>query len=964
MRVACVRCSMSPRSPLPQRKSLAIASLWPAFLLVISLALVAPFVSGCGGGSIAVDLNTIAAIGTPATNVRVNQTLQLTSSYLASGQAMIFYVNGIVGGNATVGTISNAGVYTAPAVVPSPYTVQITSSIAKFPTAVPGSVAIQVWNPIPVLGTVTPNGFSEGTTTVAVDGSQFVYGAQISWNGALVPTTFVSSTELVAKIAAPNPGTFPLTVTNPNPGSASALPLSLKVGPGLVVLTLEPNSGTDVRVSNTLNLGLMVNGTDNPAVTLQVNGIAGGNGVVGTAISNADGSITYNAPPIVPTPSNIVQLTITSVDNPAVSITQNISVMNPIPILTSATPMAFNPGPATIVLTGQKFITGAQVLVNGSPVSTTFNSGTQLTANVDQAQPGNLDLQVINPNPGPATSNDLIATVSGTIPTPIVPPNDAARFLEQATFGPTDADIRTLSLEGYPAWLNQQFAMQPTPTEPAVEQALIVNNPPCAASDVLCNAALFVQNNADEGLVQDTFWQQSLTAPDELRQRVKYALSQIFVISSNNTTSIQNMPRGEASYYDMLGNDAFGNYRQLLQDVTLSPMMGQFLSALGNDKGNATTDPDENYAREVMQLFTIGLWQLNDDGSQQLANGQPIATYSNTDVMGLAAVFTGFSWNIPGNSTDTAWSNCCIYVGPGYGEELLPMQSFPSHHSTVEKDFLGVTIPASGSPDPDGDLKIALDTLFNHPNVPAFFSKQMIQHMVTSNPSPAYISRVAKVFENDGTGVRGNLQAVITAILTDPEARDSATYVGTMQYGKVRESLIRYTEWARAFTAQSRTGSFDVGSTEDPIYGLGEMWLRSPSVFNWFAPGYTPPNSPISAAGLLSPEMQMTNVSTVVGYINYMQDAIGANAQGGPDIFSYYSTEMTLAATPDQLLDRINLLLMSGQMSSTLYNQILAAVDAIPIPSGDQNAINAALLARVQTAIYLTVASPDYAAQQ
>ncbi|MEI9969545.1 MAG: DUF1800 family protein [Terracidiphilus sp.] len=152
-----------------------------------------------------------------------------------------------------------------------------------------------------------------------------------------------------------------------------------------------------------------------------------------------------------------------------------------------------------------------------------------------------------------------------------------------------------------------------------------------------------------------------------------------------------------------------------------------------------TTDPDENYAREVMQLFTIGLWQLNDDGSQKLdGNGNPIPTYSNTDVKGLAAVFTGWSWNIPGDSTDNAWSNCCVYVGPGYGEELLPMQSFPSHHSTVEKDFLGVTIPASGSADPAGDLKIALDTLFNHPNVPAFFSKQLIQHLVTSNPSPAY----------------------------------------------------------------------------------------------------------------------------------------------------------------------------------------------------------------------------------
>jgi uncharacterized protein (DUF1800 family) len=769
----------------------------------------------------------------------------------------------------------------------------------------------------------------------------------------------------VAQIAAPNPGTYPLTVTNPNPGSATAPPLSLKVGPGQVVLQLEPNSGTDVRVSNRLNLGLMVNGTDNPAVTLQVNGIAGGNGVVGTAVSNADGSITYTAPPVVPTPSNIVQLTITSVDNPTVSITQNISVMNPIPILTSATPMAFDTGPATIVLTGQKFITGAQVLVNGSPAPTTFNSGSQLTANVDLTEPGNLDLQVLNPAPGPATSADLIATVNGTPPVPVVSPPDAARFLEQATFGATDASIHHLSLIGYQAWLNEQFNTQFTPSEPAVEQAVIVNNPPCATGDVKCNAALFVQNEADESLVQDAFWQQSLTAPDELRQRVRCALSQLFVISSNNTTSIQSMPRGEASYYDMLGADAFGNFRQLLQDVTLSPMMGQFLSALGNDKGNATTDPDENYAREAMQLFTIGLWQLNDDGSQQLnGSGQPIPTYSNTDVKGLAAVFTGFSWNIPGDASDNAWSNCCIYVGPGYGEELLPMQSFPSHHSTAQKQFLGVTIPASGSPDPNGDLKIALDTLFNHPNLPAFFSKQMIQHLVTSNPSPGYINRVAQVFKNDGTGVRGNLQAVIIAILLDPEARDTATVTTNPQYGKVRESLLRYTEWARAFTAQSRTGSYDVGSTEDPIYGLGEMWLRSPTVFNWFAPGYTPPNTSISAAGLLAPEMQMTNVSTVVGYINYMQDAVGASATGGPDLFSSYATEMTLAATPDHLLDRINLLLMSGQMSATLYNQILAAITAIPIPTSDQNAINAALLARMQTAIYLTVASPDFAAQQ
>ena len=910
------------------------------------------------------NLDSAAAISAPGSDVRVTDTLQLTSKAMAAGEPLTFYVNGVQGGNAEYGTISSTGLYTAPAVVPTPDTVIITSTSNMYPTAPPGQVNVAVWNPIPVLASVTPSGFTEGTTTVIVNGSQFIYGAQISWNGAQVQTTYVSPTELVAQIAAPNPGTFPLTVTNPDPGSASAPPVSLRVGPGQVVLQLQTGQGTDVRVNNSLTFGLTVNGTNNTGVTLQVNGVTGGDASVGTVVQNKDGSITYTAPAVVPTPSNVVQLSLTSVDNPSVSIAQNISVMNPIPILTAATPMSFNPGPATIVLTGQKFITGAQVLVNGEAAPTTFNSGSQLTASVDLTQPGNLDLQVLNPAPGPAASADLIAQVVGTPPVPVVSPEDAARFLDEATFGATDADIRNLSMIGYQAWLNEQFNLPVSPQEPGVEQELIVNNPPCAAGNVQCNANLFVQNNADEWLVQDSFWQHAMTANDELRQRVVYALTQLLVISSNNTTAIENMPRGEANYLDVLGADAFGNFRQLLEDVTLNPMMGQFLSMLGNDKGNATTDPDENYAREVMQLFTIGLWQLNDDGSQKLdGSGNPIPTYSNTDVQGLAKVFTGFSWNIPGNDSDSAWSNCCIYVGPGYGEDLLPMQTFPSHHSTLEKQFLGADIPA-GSSDPSADLKIALDTLFNHPNLPAFFSKQMIQHMVTSNPSPAYVNRVAQVFKDDGTGVRGNLKAVITAILTDPEARDAATDVANPQFGKVREALLRYTEWARAFTAQSRTGSYYVGTTEDPIYGLGEMTLRSPTVFNWFAPGYVPPDTSISAAGLEAPEMQMTNVSTVVGYINYMQDAIGASATAGPDMFSSYATEMSLAATPDQLMDRINLMLMAGQMNSTLYNQILLAVQAIPIPTGDQNAINAALLDRVQTAIYLTMASPDYCAQQ
>jgi uncharacterized protein (DUF1800 family) len=904
-----------------------------------------------------------AAISASSKIIRVNQTLQLNTEQGATGVPVTFYVNGIAGGNATLGTINSNGLYSAPAVVPSPNNITITSSTPSYPKDAPGSVALSVLNPIPIITSLNPSPFSEGTTTVTVNGSQFVYGAQIFWNGTAIPTTFVSSTQLAASIAAPNPGTYTLAIDNPSPGPANSTPQPVLVRPGQVVLTLQTNADTSVRVGNSVNFQLNVTGSNNTAVTLQVNGVTGGNSQVGTAAANTDGSITYTAPLLLPTPNNVVQVTLTSVDNPTVALAQNIEVMNPIPILTSASPLTFNTGAATVVLTGSNFINGAQALVNGTAVPTTFNSGGQLTATLNLTEPGNLDLQVLNPSPGPATSADLIGLVNGTPPIPIVSPQDASRFLQEATFGATDADIRNVSQNGFTPWLNTQFAMAPTLHEPYVEQALIRNNPPCAASDVTCNEKLFVQNDTQEAYVQQSFWQQAIAGNDQ-RQRVKYALSEIFVISSSNNPAVANMPRGEAAYLDLLGADAFGNFRQLLQDVTLNPMMGQFLSVQGNDKGDATRDPDENYAREVMQLLTIGLYQLNPDGSQQLdGSGQPIPTYSNNDVMGLAKVFTGFSWNVPGNSSDTAWGGCCIYVGTGFGEDLLQMASYPSHHSTDEKDFLGVTIPASGSADPNGDLKIALDTLFNHPNLPPFFCKQMIQHLVTSNPSPGYVSRVAAVFQNDGTGVRGNLQAVIQAILLDEEARNSAAASSNPQYGKVREALIRYTEWARAFTAQSRSASYNLGSTEDPIYGLGEMALRSPTVFNWFAPGYVPPGTSIAQAGLVAPEMQMTDVSTVVGYLNYMQGAIGSNAQGGADLYSSYATEMSLAATPDALLDRINLLLMAGEMDDTLRGEIINAVSSITIPTSGQDQINAALANRVMMAVYLTMASPSYSSQ-
>jgi uncharacterized protein (DUF1800 family) len=916
----------------------------------LCLTLGAGLITGCGFSLNEANIIKLSAIS-GGNSLRVTQTMQFKTEAPVS-----WSVNGIPGGNAEIGTIDAKGMYTAPAIVPVPSNqVTIGSSSTIYPSN--GTFGVAVLNPIPIVNTITPGAFAEGQAQVVVNGSAFVYGAQIYWNGAPVPTTYMSGTQLIAVITENTPGTYPVTVVNPDPGSATSKSINALVQPGQVAVKLQPTEYS-VRVNNTITITPTVTGSEDTALTWTVNGVSGGNATIGTI----DAKGVYTAPAVVPNP-NIVVVQATSVDNPSVSTIVNVQVLNPVPILLSASPNnLMSVGSATVVLSGSSFITGATVLENGTPIPTQFNSGTQLTATVDPTVAGPFDLQVMNPDPGAAVSADVVETVAGTPPTPLVAPADASRFLMQATFGGSQADVNHLSTIGYNAWFAEQFAIANTLHEPYAEREMMLNTQPaCAATDATCNQKLFLQTYGDQYFEQP-FWATALTGKDALRKRVQFALSELFVVSSQDAV-VGQMPRGVANYYDMLGNDAFGNYRQLLQDVTLSPMMGIYLSTMANDKGDANRDPDENYAREVMQLLSIGLNQLNPDGTTKLdGSGNPIPTYGLTDVEGLARVFTGFSWNMGGNTSDGAWSGYgASYAGPGFGQDLLPMATYPSHHSTDEKDFLGVTIPA-GSGDPKADLKTALDTLFNHPNTPAFVSRQLIQHLVSSNPSPAYVQRVAAVFQDDGTGTRGNLQAVITAILMDDEARNttSETYTSP-NYGKVQEPLLRFTHMARAFTAESRSGAFDVGTTEDPAYGFGEMASRSPSIFNWFAPGFIPAGTSIESAGLVAPEMEITDVTTVIGYMNTMQAAVSGGYGNNADLYMTLSTETALANTPDALIDRVNLLLLAGQMSSTLRNEISGAVNAIPVPvTGDPSA---ALLARAQTAIFLTVASPEYTAQ-
>lgn len=534
-------------------------------------------------------------------------------------------------------------------------------------------------------------------------------------------------------------------------------------------------------------------------------------------------------------------------------------------------------------------------------------------------------------------------------PTVTLTSNDASRFLTQATYGPTDSDIASVKTLGYSAWIDQQMTVQQSSAQTWMDNrlpALIAVNPKAQLGSMEFEEAV---------------WQGAATGQDQLRERVKLALSEIFVISFQFSDVD---PRGAGSYWDMLGNDAFVNFRTLLNDVTYHPQMGRYLTYIHNLKDNPTTGqtPDENYAREVMQLMTIGLWQLNQDGTQKLdANGKPIPTYSHDDIAGLAKVFTGLGFYSPTPTSTTFYGG-----NKDANAEVKPMIAYDGFHSTSEKDFLGVVIPASTTAATNADIKTALDTIFNHPNVGPFIGKRLIQSLVTSNPSPAYVSRVAAVFNNNGSGVRGDMAAVVKAVLTDTEARDTTSAVASSTFGKLREPMVRLANWMHVFGAKSTSGNWLLGTLSNASQ-LDQSALNSPTVFNFWRPGYVPTNSKIGSAGLLAPEFQVVDEVSVSGYLNTIQTAIQYGIGSSSDIKSTYDNEISLAATPQALVDRLNLLLCYGQMSTALQSKIVTAITAIAIPSGatvTQAQITAAQTQRVQLAVLMTMASGDYLAQR
>ena len=509
---------------------------------------------------------------------------------------------------------------------------------------------------------------------------------------------------------------------------------------------------------------------------------------------------------------------------------------------------------------------------------------------------------------------------------------DAVRLLEQSTFGPNDTLVAHVMQVGMQAFLSEQYAAAPSTYPllkyvPAGQQATFcpADPDPTCARDYY---SLF--------LLQNAFFTNALNGPDQLRQRVAFALSQILVTSGLTV----NLAYGLAKYQQIFLDNAFGNYEDILTRVTLSPVMGDYLNMVNNDKPANGVNPNENYAREFMQLFSIGVWQLNQDGTQTLdSTGLPIPTYGQAEIEGFAHVFTGWTYPaLPGAPSRT--HNPKNFLG-----DMVPVDS--NHDKGAKLLLNGVTLPAGGTI--QSDLTAAVHNVFMHSNIGPFIGKQLIQKLVTGDPSPQYVSRVAASFNDNGQGVRGDMKAVISAILNDPEARTAAK--GSASYGKLREPVLWMAAAARALNTQTDGVFFGQQSGQ-----LGQQLFYPASVFNYYPPTYLLPDTTH-----LAPEFAIQNSSTAINRYNFantlafgtiaplstLSGAIGTTPNWGP--------LAALAGNPGALLDELDTLMMYGIMPAAMRSTITSAVNAIPVNNPQL---------RAKTAFYLVVTSAEYQAER
>ncbi|MEP0391118.1 MAG: DUF1800 family protein [Erythrobacter sp.] len=530
----------------------------------------------------------------------------------------------------------------------------------------------------------------------------------------------------------------------------------------------------------------------------------------------------------------------------------------------------------------------------------------------------------------------------------------AARFLHQASFSASLAEIDEVLEQGNEVWLDRKIS------EPISQ----------TAREYFSSRGfdrVDTNNHFDRSQTADfMIFSQLLHGNNAVRKKFAFALSQFFVVSLEGLR-LSWPAIAIGSYWDTLNEHAFGDFRELLEAITLNPAMATYLDTIGNQKADSQSmrEPDENFAREVMQLFTIGVTELNMDGTPKIVGGRQVETYSNEDVQNLARCFTGYHFDYSGTGFDTYPNSTRQIETPDF--VTVPITSDPrkwrkpqtaSLHSPESKEFLNVSIPQNTSA--SETLCIALDALFKHPNVAPFFCKQMIQRLVTSNPSGAYVRRVARVFENNGNGKRGDLKAVFKAIILDDEAR-SDTMLTDENFGKLREPVLRFAQWARTFGATSSSDNWEIRSLSRSYDQLGQSPLRSPTVFNFFRPTFVANRSTASKNGLVAPEFELVNATSVAGYANFMEAIIEDRAFESRDIAAEYRHELPLAENPAELVEHLNLILTANQLSEGEKDGIREAIESVQISdSSDQEA----RLRRVRLAVFLVFMTTSYLIQR
>ncbi|MEM1181045.1 MAG: DUF1800 domain-containing protein [Acidobacteriota bacterium] len=509
----------------------------------------------------------------------------------------------------------------------------------------------------------------------------------------------------------------------------------------------------------------------------------------------------------------------------------------------------------------------------------------------------------------------------------------ASRLLAQATFGGDLALIDQVVSQGDEAWLDAQLAL---PVQPMLPEVLALHDSGASGEEL-------------EYLYFDwIWWQRAMTAPDVLRMRVAFALSQIFVISRREDT-LFDYSTAPAAFHDALLRGALGSFKDLLREVTLSPSMGLYLSHLNNRRSDPVANrfPDENYAREVMQLFTIGLFELNPDGTRKLDSaGQPIPTYGNAEITEMAKIFTGLTMAPePGEPVEF-----------GVEQETfgVPMVMVDAEHEPGPKTLLGGFVVPAGQTGLQ-DIESALDHLVQHPNTGPFIGTHLIKFLVTSNPSPAYVARVSAIFADNGAGVRGDMGAVVKAILLDPEARD-ASKIDDPAFGKVREPFVRWVQLGRAFHATSDSGLFRHFGGDEDLEFMQQYPFFSPSVFNFFSPFHQPAGA-LTQAGLVAPELEIIHAFTSIATVNRLSDAIVE----GEYLFDRFDDPIYLDLDgeleileeqgPGALVDHLDLLLTYGTMSAETRQTVMDAILPIGEEPWDQ----------LHLALFLVAISPEYA---